>query len=128
MPIIRRLAQICTEKGQDVLALVDDNNNQRKQTALHWACTKNELAAVIVLIELGANPNLPDVDGYTPILTAIQVCFCVARTVRARLICAQYDGLAIVHYLSEHGGRMDALDNEGQRVLHDLVLRVIDRN
>ncbi len=72
---------------QDVRSQIDDNQNHRQQTPLHWACTKNELASVIVLIELGANPNVADVDGYTPILTAIQ-----------------YDCLAIVHYLSEVRG------------------------
>lgn len=101
VPIIRRLAQVSAERKEDVKALLDDNKNQRLQTPLHWACTKNELASVIVLLDLGANPNLADVDGYTPILTAIQ-----------------YDSIAIVHYLSEHGGRLDALDNEGHSAIH----------
>jgi ankyrin repeat protein len=43
VPIIRKLAQICLERGETISSLVDDNNNQRKQTPLHWACTKNEV-------------------------------------------------------------------------------------
>lgn len=41
--IIRRLAQLTLEKGQAVGPLINDCENQRKQTPLHWACTKNEV-------------------------------------------------------------------------------------
>lgn len=103
IPIVRKLISLANEKGgkSQVLALINDADNDRKQTPLHWACSKNQLASVIVLIEAGADPNLPDIDGYSPVVTAIQ-----------------YDSLPIVHYLTQNGGSLDRLDNENHTAMH----------
>ncbi len=99
--VVRRLIELAGEKKLDVEQFVNDNNNDRKQTPLHWACSKNQLAASIVLIEAGGDPNAADIDGYTPVVTAVQ-----------------YDSLPIAHHLTQHGGRLDVIDNEGHTALH----------
>jgi hypothetical protein len=81
--------------------LVNDAENVRKQTPLHWAVLKNRLAVVVLLVEHGADPNLRDSEGYTPVTTA-----------------AQYNLVPIMHYLSTRGGRLDLLDTEGHSLLH----------
>jgi SAM-dependent MidA family methyltransferase len=43
-----------------------DNNPERKCTALHWAAIKNHREAYNLLIAANANPNIPDVKGKTP--------------------------------------------------------------
>ena len=80
---------------------IDNNDNSRRQTPLHWACLKGRLAIVILLMEHGADPNLQDTEGYTPLTTAVQ-----------------YNFVPIAHYLIENGARLDVLDNEGHAPMH----------
>ncbi len=81
--------------------LVNDAQNIRQQTPLHWACLKNRLAISVLLTEHGADSNLKDSEGYTPLTTA-----------------AQYNLVPILHYLALHGGRLDTCDNEGHSLMH----------
>jgi ankyrin repeat protein len=37
------------------------------ETALHWAVSRQRTEIVTTLLEAGANPNVPDNDGYTPL-------------------------------------------------------------
>ena len=37
------------------------------ETALHWAVSRRHTGIVAMLLEAGANPNVPDNDGYTPL-------------------------------------------------------------
>src|SRR4051794_2963203 len=37
------------------------------ETALHWAVSRQHTEIVTMLLEAGANPNVPDNDGYTPL-------------------------------------------------------------
>jgi hypothetical protein len=37
------------------------------ETALHWAVSRRHTEIVVMLLEAGANPNVPDNDGYTPL-------------------------------------------------------------
>jgi ankyrin repeat protein len=92
--LMRRLIQLAVENKQNVKDWVNDSKNERLQSPLHWCCSKNQLAAAILLVEVrllqailfcflvivlffflkaGSDPNLPDVDGYSPLLTAAQV-------------------------------------------------------
>src|SRR5690242_16185859 len=37
------------------------------ETALHWAVSRQHTEIVTMLLDAGANPNVPDNDGYTPL-------------------------------------------------------------
>jgi hypothetical protein len=37
------------------------------ETALHWAVSRQHTKIVTMLLDAGANPNVPDSDGYTPL-------------------------------------------------------------
>jgi ankyrin repeat protein len=37
------------------------------ETALHWAVSRRHTEIVVMLLDAGANPNVPDNDGYTPL-------------------------------------------------------------
>lgn len=100
--IMRKMMSLSREKSDGLKSFVDDAKNQRSQTALHWACTRDQLASVIVLVEEGgADIHAADIDGYTPLITAIQ-----------------YDSVSIAHYLAERGASLHVLDHEGHTAVH----------
>ena len=43
------------------------------QTALHWAAKRNNPDICDLLMEYGANPNVPDLAGRTPVFVASKV-------------------------------------------------------
>ena len=58
--------EFCKDKGADV-------NLQDKSgwSALHFACQDNNYDFVVALIQYGANPNLQDIYGNTPLWKAV---------------------------------------------------------
>lgn len=56
---------LCTEARADRAAVDDTNSN-----ALNWAATDGTAAMVSLLLSLGVDPNLADVNGWTPLHTA----------------------------------------------------------
>ena len=59
---VHLVANILNEGGEIDLI------NRHSQTALHLASYRGEVHVVHYLLEYGANPNIRDEDGYTPIL------------------------------------------------------------
>ena len=64
------------EKSDDLLEklkTVDNPNFQDSKwfSYLHRACQRHYLEAIEVLLEAGANPNINDKRGFSPILSAI---------------------------------------------------------
>jgi len=47
--------------------LVDRADEQHKRTALHWACKHGRTSVALMLLAHGANPNLKDEKGNTPL-------------------------------------------------------------
>lgn len=43
------------------------------QTALHWAVSRQQIGIVTMLLDAGANPNVPDNDGYTPLHDVVEM-------------------------------------------------------
>ncbi|KAE9548696.1 hypothetical protein FO519_008094 [Halicephalobus sp. NKZ332] len=72
--------------------------DNRGYTALHYASFYAQLDAMKILLDLGANPNIPDNDGMTPTLIA----------------CIDDSQEACLQYLVEHGGNLDLMNNEGK--------------
>jgi ankyrin repeat protein len=62
------------------------------QTALHWAVSRRLPTIVIMLLGAGANPNVPDNDGYTPLHDVAEMGDCQpARAMAAALLAAGAD-------------------------------------
>jgi ankyrin repeat protein len=62
------------------------------ETALHWAVSRQHTEIVVMLLDAGANPNVPDNDGYTPLHDVAEMGDCPpARTMREALLAAGAD-------------------------------------
>ena len=63
-----------------------------RPTALHWAVSPQRTEIVTTLLEAGANPNVPDNDGYTPLHDVAEMGDCPpARTMLEVLLAAGAD-------------------------------------
>eukprot|EP00276_Gloeochaete_wittrockiana_P008246 CAMPEP_0184655204 /NCGR_PEP_ID=MMETSP0308-20130426/12817_1 /TAXON_ID=38269 /ORGANISM="Gloeochaete witrockiana, Strain SAG 46.84" /LENGTH=1011 /DNA_ID=CAMNT_0027091533 /DNA_START=381 /DNA_END=3416 /DNA_ORIENTATION=+ len=96
------LKELIIDKGYDVNAVTESG-----QTALKAASYVGKSEAVKFLLENGANPNIADDEGYTPLINVL-----------ARLSYARDDTprLAIVGMLLEHGARTDVVTSDGSTV------------
>ena len=64
------------EKSEDLLQMLRNVENPNYQddkgiSYLHRACQAHNVEAIKILLELGANPNINDMRGISPILEAI---------------------------------------------------------
>jgi len=62
------------------------------ETALHWAVSRQHTEIVTMLLDAGANPNVPDNDGYTPLHDVAEMGDCSpARIMLEALLAAGAD-------------------------------------
>jgi ankyrin repeat protein len=62
------------------------------ETALHWAVSRQHTEIVTMLLDAGADPNVPDNDGYTPLHDVAEMGDCPpVRTMREALLAAGAD-------------------------------------
>lgn len=64
------------EKSEELLEKIRDVKNPNFQddkgiSYLHIACQTHYIEAIKILLELGANPNITDKRGFSPVLEAI---------------------------------------------------------
>jgi hypothetical protein len=77
------VARLLIEKGAVVDVRVDDD--EHGETALHWAASSDDAAVAAVLIDAGANVDMPDGSIGTPLANAIGYgCWNVAHLLVAR--------------------------------------------
>jgi uncharacterized protein len=62
-----QIAQLLLEWGAEI-----NHQASHGDTALHWACLDNNLAAVKNLLQLGAKPNIQNQRGETPLYVAMK--------------------------------------------------------
>ena len=113
--------------------------DQFDRSELWWAANEGELDAVRNLLEQGAEPNAPDVDGETPLHAAVRL---GDSDIVASLLAHGADPGALALYnttplhvsvrdqrveatrrLLEQGADANALDDFGHSALHDAALR-----
>lgn len=91
-----RMVDLFLEAGMSV----NVQDAKRQASALHNAASQGHLELVKKLIEKGANPNLKDWNGYTPLINA-----------------AFASQQKIVEYLLEHGAKPDIVPASGPTAL-----------
>lgn len=91
-----RIIRALVAAGADVNALVDDSTAMLEAVFGDWSSP----TAVRVLLELGADPNLANPAGITPLMMA-----------------AEQSCLESIKLLIASGARIDALDHEGQSAI-----------
>lgn len=85
-------------------------------TPLLRAAKAGDVAAVDLLLQHGANPNLPNVQGFTPVMAAAGLGSNSADT-RGRFV-TQEEAIASLRLLIAKGGEVNASNARGQTPLH----------
>ena len=73
-------------------------------TAMHYACEWQEVGAITLLTEKGADINAKNANGETPLFSAVKA-----------------DNPGVIALLVENGAEMNARDNSGNTALHSAV-------
>lgn len=88
-------------------SLVVNQKNKGGATALHIACRESNFEIVKILIESGANPNIQDNEGWTPLMRASNV-----------------GNSQIVEYLLVNGAKANYLNSQNETAI---ILSTISR-
>jgi ankyrin repeat protein len=92
---------------------------------LLYAARRGDLAVTQMLVEAGAELELADADGVTPLLSAILN----ASIAVAREAAGEHEHLPVARYLVEHGANVNAADWYGETPLWSAVdIRNLDVN
>ncbi len=91
------------ERQLGAIASPNVRNPNDGRTALHVAIDNGNREVVELLFEYGANPNLKDHFGHTPLFNAV------------------WNGLDMTKLLLEHGAKTDVQDDIGATPLHNAV-------
>lgn len=67
----KEIAYELIKEGADVNSVNEVNNNQAGQSVLFLACWHNREECVMLLIAFGANVNIPDNRGWTPLIISV---------------------------------------------------------
>ena len=84
-------------------------------THIHWASENGHLQIVDFLVKQGANLNVRDVNGRSPLYRATDGCTCAIANPR--------NHFPVVKYLVEHGADIHANDDRGNSSLHLACIR-----
>jgi hypothetical protein len=124
-------------KGSQALNSIDDNG----RAPLHWACQSGNISAMKSLLEAGADPNIKDGDGQTPLMTASyrgdRTCVAVLLNTTACMVNATDNrGSTALHFAARspsscasdlvkmllcHGAAATHPNNSGETALHELA-------
>lgn len=103
---------VITNNSQEIIRLVSRHKWQANVvsidggvTPLHWACNSSEDEIVMLLLELGANPNAISNEKGTPVHWAVSI-----------------SNLTKLAYLIQYGANLDIQDDKGKTPLHWAVL------
>eukprot|EP01132_Coremiostelium_polycephalum_P011133 gene11133-13633_t len=94
-----------TLKDEEKRKKLINESDANRRTALYFATYNNNKAIVDLLLENGADPNISDFDGYTPLMNAIKV-----------------GNTDIAKKLINSGSDIDAVSKEGFTPLHLALL------
>lgn len=61
----------CRKRGKSYVSKNPNFQDDKGFSYLHRACQAHYVEAIKILLELGANPNINDMRGFSPILEAI---------------------------------------------------------
>ena len=130
MPEFRRPADNAGSKGIGIIRGGWPERGMRPpvpgaKTPLLYAARRGDLAVTQLLVEAGADLELADADGVTPLLTAILN----ASIAVARGAAGEHEHLAVARYLVERGANVNAADWYGETPLWAAVdVRNLDVN
>ena len=108
------ILQHVAEKAPDIRPFIQyfpvDMTDEYGRTALWWAALRGQIANMRALLEAGANPNLSDHKGLTPLFVAANgTAVSLLYEFGAQLQAFDQEGTSLLEYV-ERSGRQDAAD------------------
>ncbi len=108
------ILQHVAEKAPDIRPFIQyfpaDMTDEYGRTALWWAALRGQIANMRALLEAGANPNLSDHKGLTPLFVAANgTAVSLLYEFGAQLQAFDQEGTPLLEYV-ERSGRKDAAD------------------
>lgn len=94
--------------------------NHRDATPFLLAAKTADLALLELLVELGADPTLPNVDGCTPLMAAAGI----GVTAVGEEAGTEPEVLAAVQFLFDLGGDVNTVDENGETAMHGAAYRL----
>jgi len=88
--------------------------NQRKATPFLMAADTADLALMKLLVELGADPLKPNIDGCTPLMAAAGI----GTYAPGEEAGTEEEAVAAVEYLLELGADINTVDKNGETAMH----------
>ena len=104
----QKIVELYLAAGIDI-----NDRDQYDQTALYVAAAERKFATALLLLNAGADPNLANEDGRTPLLTSIRSGYDTVAYVR------QPESARLVNTLLEKGADVNARDIDGTTPLEE---------
>jgi ankyrin repeat protein len=98
-----KLKEILSAQGKDIISC----KNEHGQTALHLASRNHHVEVVQEIIQNGADLNMPDKKGRTPLHAAMSL-----------ELCMDPENLQVVKLLVDNGADLGKVDEEGLTPVH----------
>ena len=97
--------------------------NRKGTTPFFLAADTADIPYMKLLIELGADPLISNVDGCTPLMVAAGI----GTTAPAEEAGSEDEALAAVAFILERGGDINTVDDNGETAMHGAAYKNIPR-
>jgi uncharacterized protein len=110
--LVKRGAKVNTQLTQP--SAIRSHVNSKGATALLYAAESADLPMIRLLVELGADPLLPNDEGCTPWMAAAGM----GTAAPGEEAGTELESLDVLKFLLNHGAEMNTVDKKGETAMH----------